>query len=72
MGFKAIINANETKIFFNDIDISSHVMANMEIVNNGAISSGIDGKRTQLLTLRMEVDLEELNGMKMASAHVEA
>lgn len=72
MGFKAIINANETKIFFNDIDISSHVMANMEILNKGVITSGKDGKMTQLLTLRMEVDLEELNGMKMANTHMEA
>jgi hypothetical protein len=67
MGFKVITNENETKVFFNDIDISNYVMQNMEILNKGAVASRIDGKMTQLLTLRMEVDLEELNGMKTAS-----
>jgi hypothetical protein len=67
MGFKVITNENETKVFFNDIDISNYVMQNMEILNNGTVASRIDGKLTQLLTLRMEVDLEELNGMKTAS-----
>ena len=67
MGFKVLINANETRVFFDDIDISDYVMQNMEILNKGTVASRIDGKMTQLLTLRMEVDIEELNGMKTAS-----
>lgn len=68
MGFKLIVNADEAKIFFNDIDISKYVMTNFEIINRGLVASGTDRKMTQLLSLRIEVDLEELNGMKLASA----